>query len=446
MSYWEYTAVDSIAVMWRVSGGMGYFSGRPMLPIQASLFLIAISLFAGCAPKEQSQPPVSSRPIKMMVVESPEGAVVRSFPAVTQAGERSELSFRRSGTIAEIAAVEGRSFAAGDLLARLDPRDFENKVADAASTLASAEAELEMLKTGARVEDIALLEAQLASATARSEQAITDYKRQKQMLERGLVPASEFEHAETMKKVTGKDVESAAQQLAKAQTGGRPEEIRAAEARVESLRLKVRDAEAALDDTFLRAPFDGMVATVYADPFQEVQAKQPLLTFQNIGGIELELRVPESIVLNRQSGGGIEFEVVFAGHSEKVFPAQFKRFSTEADPATQTYKLTLGMTAPPDLNVFPGMTAEVKIKATSPTPDSAPILVPVNAVGASADGNPLVWLVDGASGKVRSQAVKTGAITGDHIAILEGVKPGDTLATAGVSQLREGMLVRPLES
>lgn len=438
--------MDSTALLWDGNRGKGTRSHRVMPSLQLLVLLVGAGLGAGCGSQKADAPAPSSRPIKVMVVESPADAVVRSFPAVTHAGERSELSFRRAGTIAEIAAVEGRSFKSGELLARLDPRDFENKVAEAISTLASAEAELEMLKTGARVEDIALLDAQLAAAVARHEQAATDYKRQKQMLERGLIPASEFEHAETMQKVTRNDVETATQQLAKARTGGRPEEIRAAEARVESLRIKVRDAEAALDDTTLRAPFDGVVATLYADPFQEVQAKQSLLTFQNIGGLELELRVPESIVVNRRSGGALEFEVIFAAAGEKKFPAEFKRFSTEADPATQTYKLTLGMPAPPELNVFPGMTAEVRVKTSGMAAESAPLLVPINAVGAATDGQPIVWLVDTPSGSVRSQAVKTGPVTGNQIAILEGVKPGDTLATAGVSQLRDGMLVRPMDS
>ncbi|MCC6486440.1 MAG: efflux RND transporter periplasmic adaptor subunit [Candidatus Hydrogenedentes bacterium] len=390
----------------------------------------------------ESEP--SSRPVKMMTIESPAAEVERKFPAVARAGDRSDLSFRVSGTITEIAAVEGKEFSAGDVLARLDPRDFENRVAEAKSTLAGAEADLALLKAGSRAEDIALLEAQLAAASARAAQSQSDFNRQKQMYERGLIAKSEFEVSETTFTVASREMESASQQLAKARSGARPEEIQSAEARVESVRVKVREAEAALDDTFLRAPFDGLVGTVYVDQFQEIQGKQAVLSFQNIGGIELELQVPESLVLQRRAGGTHTFEVAFAGDTSKSYPAELRQFSTEADTVTQTYRLTLGMDAPPDLNVFPGMTAEVTVKVSGLDAGKAPLLVPVESVGAATDGSATIWLIDTQSMQVHSKPVKTGRLTGDSIEVLEGLQPGDTIATAGVSQLRDGMAVRPI--
>lgn len=419
---------------------------RALRPAIISVFVGLSCLFGilGCGPRETIDKTPPLRPIKMMTVESPTAAFQRTFPAVLRAGTRSDLSFRVSGTIAEVVAVEGQSYATGDLLARLDPRDFENRLAEARSNLASAEADLAVVKAGARSEDIALLEAQLAAATARNEQALSDYNRQKQMYDRGLVAKSEFERSETAQKVTSRDVESASQQLAKARTGARPEEIQSATARVETMRIKVREAEAALDDTQLRAPFDGVVGTVYVDSYQEIQAKQAALSLQNVGGVEVELQVPESLVIRRSAGGTLDFEVTLAGDKSRAYPAEFRQFSVEADSATQTYRLTLGMDTPPDVRLLPGMTAEVTVKAAGLDGDF-PLLVPVEAVGAEADGTAVVWLVDTATMQVRPQPVKTGTLTDESIEITEGLQPGDTIATAGVSYLREGMRVRPLD-
>ncbi|GMV99846.1 MAG: hemolysin D [Candidatus Hydrogenedentota bacterium] len=381
----------------------------------------------------------------MMTVESPTAAFQRTFPAVLRADTRSDLSFRVSGAIAEVIAVEGQSYSVGELLARLDPRDFENRLAEARSNLASAEADLAVVKAGTRPEDIALLEAQLAAATARNDQALSDYNRQKQMYNRGLVAKSEFERSETAQIVASRDVDSATQQLDKARTGARPEEIQSAAARVETMRIKVHDAEAALDDTQLRAPFDGVVGTIYVDPFQEIQAKQTVLSLQNIGGIEVELQVPESLAIRRSAGGTLDFTVVLTGDKSRVYSAEFSQFSMEADSATQTYRLTLRMEAPSDVRLLPGMTAEVTVKAAR-LDGEFPLLVPVEAVGAEADGSAVVWLVDSATMQVRPQTVTTGALTDKSIEIVEGLKPGDTIATAGVSYLRKGMRVRPLES
>lgn len=422
------------------------FPCRSMLRAILGIFLGAggLLLYPGCGSGVIVDSEPKSRPIKMITIESPTSAMERSFPAVVRAGDRSDLSFRVSGTIAEIAAVEGQAYSVGDILARLDPRDFENRVAEARSNLASADADLAVIQAGARSEDIALLEAQLAAATARNEQALSDFNRQKQMYERGLIAKSEYEKSETAQKVTSRDVESASQQLAKARTGARPEEIRSAEARVETMRIKVREAEAALDDTQLRAPFNGVVGTVYMDSFQETQAKQAVLSFQDIGGLEVELQVPESLVMRKRAGGTLEFEVTLTGDSSQKYTAAFRRFSTEADPVTQTYRLTLSMDTPLDVNVFPGMTAEVKIKAAGSDSVDLPLLIPVQAVGASADGSAIVWPVDLSTMQVRPQPVKTGMLTEENIEIIEGLQPGDTIASAGVSYLRDGMRVRPL--
>lgn len=415
---------------------------RPLLGIVFGAALIVF--LAGCGGGEFVDQQPSSRPIKMATVESTLSSFERKFPAVLRAGDRADLSFRVPGTITEIGAVEGQACSAGDVLSRLDPRDYESRVAEARSNLASADAELAVVRAGARQEDIALLEAELAASNARNEQALSDFNRQQRMYERGLISKSEYESTETAQKVTSRDVERASQQLAKAQTGARPEEIRSAEARVETMRIKLREAEAALEDTQLRAPFDGVVGTILVDPFQEIQAKQAVLSFQNIGGIEVELQVPESLVLRKRSGGTLAFDVTLAGDSAQRYPAEFRQFSTEADAATQTYKLTLSMIAPPDVNVFPGMTAEVTVKAEGADNGEAPLLVPVEAVGTAADGSAVVWVVDSETMQVRAQAVETGTFKEQNIEILQGLAPGETIATAGVSYLREGMLVRPL--
>lgn len=405
----------------------------------------ALLVNSGCGSSSTITEEALSRPIKMMTIESPTFAVERSFPAVIRAGDRSDMSFRVAGTIAEIAAIEGQAYSVGTVLARLDPRDFENRVAEARSNLASAEADLGVIKAGARPEDIALLEAQLAAAATRNEQAISDFNRQKQMYESGLIAKSEYEKTETEQKVTSRDVEIVSQQLAKARTGAHPEEIRSVEARVETMRIKVREAEALLDDTQLRAPFNGVVGNVYVDTFQEIQAKEPILSFQDIGSLEVELQVPESLVIRKRTGGTLDFEVTLAGDSMQKYTATFRRFSTEADSVTQTYRLTLGMDTPPDVNLFPGMTAEVKIKTAGTDSGNMPLMIPVQAVGAASDGSSIVWLVDLANMQVRSQPVTTGLLTEESIAIIEGLQPGDTIATAGVSYLRDGMHVRPLD-
>ena len=68
------------------------------------------------------------------------------------------------------------------------------------------------------------------------------------------------------------------------------------------------------------------------------------------------------------------------------------------------------------------------------------------AVVTGADRTPFVWIVEPETMVARQRAVRLGRVVSDQIEILEGLRAGDTIATAGVHQLRDGMRVRRLES
>jgi len=412
---------------------------------QAVVLGLVVGLAAcGAPPAPPSEPAI--RPAKLYTVAASDLGPSRSFPALVRAGDRADLSFRVSGRLIELPAEEGKEVPGGEVLARLDPRDFETRLAEARSNLAQGEADLAALRSGARAEEVALLDSQLASAIARSGQAESEFNRQRQMYDRGLIAQSEFERATTARVVAARDVDGARERLNQARNGARPEEILAAEARVESLRARVRDAEAALDDTVLRAPFDGVVGSVFVDNFQEAQAKQSILSFNNLGGLELELDVPEQLVLHRREGGEVRFEVAIAGLPDRRFPAQFRTLSSEANPQTRTYRARLGMERPDDVNIFPGMTAEVYAEATLPAAAEQALRVPVEAVGANSTGEATVWVVNAETRQVNPRNVTTGQIRGADIEILAGLAPGDTVVAAGLSQLRPGLAVRPLDN
>jgi multidrug efflux pump subunit AcrA (membrane-fusion protein) len=73
------------------------------------------------------------------------------------------------------------------------------------------------------------------------------------------------------------------------------------------------------------------------------------------------------------------------------------------------------------------------------------VVVPAIAVFADESGNSNVWVVDPEFMTVHKRKVTTGNLTGrDGIQILEGLNSGETIATTGVVQLREGMKVRDL--
>ncbi|WP_187170527.1 efflux RND transporter periplasmic adaptor subunit [Salidesulfovibrio onnuriiensis] len=125
----------------------------------------------------------------------------------------------------------------------------------------------------------------------------------------------------------------------------------------------------------------------------------------------------------------------------REFTLKLKEFSLEADPQTQTYRVRLFMPSPETkVRILPGMTTTVILRYSGGTAEG--YSVPVGAV-LDEDGKAFVWKV-GQDMTVTKSPVKVGLMAGESISVVEGLKEGDRIATAGVHYLREGQKVREL--
>jgi RND family efflux transporter MFP subunit len=211
-------------------------------------------------------------------------------------------------------------------------------------------------------------------------------------------------------------------------------------------KARLKEAEDALDDTYLRASFSGVVAKRYVENFEDVKAKEPIVSLQDISQVEVLIDLPESIFARVKGAAKPEVYATFATAPGKRYPLTVKEFSTQADPRTQAYQVTLLMPQPREINVLPGMTANVI--GVTPLGESTGdrILIPAIAVVSDESGQAHVWVYDSETTTVSQQKVTVGGLTGTKdIEIVDGLNPGDTIAVTGVGQLREGMKVRPLE-
>ncbi len=211
-------------------------------------------------------------------------------------------------------------------------------------------------------------------------------------------------------------------------------------------RAHLEDARHALEDTYLRAPFSGFIAKKYVDNFQEVRAKEPIVSLQDVSSVDVNINVPEAIMAMARNKDPVTAVAEFATAPGKQYGLSIKEYSTRADPLTQTFEVTYLMPQPEDINVLPGMTANVVITRYAEEGTSDHIVIPAIAVFADEAGNSHVWVVDRKTLKVQGRKVTTGDLTGtDSIRITEGLQPGETVAVSGVSQLREGMKVRTMD-
>jgi len=228
-------------------------------------------------------------------------------------------------------------------------------------------------------------------------------------------------------------------------------ELYEAKARYDASVASVNIARKARDDTTLRAPFAGVIADTFVDNFQNLSAKQPVLSLQDIDSVRIVVNVPEKRDMEGKGDKDrFRFVATFEYLAGREFDVEMKEFSTEADPATQTYAATFVMPAPEDVNVLPGMTATIREYRKEPANTAAvAYAVPIDAVPVDVQGRYYVWKVkDGGdgTGTVERVNVEVGEMVQNDILVTAGLEPGDRVALAGVHLLREGQKVRPFSA
>lgn len=359
------------------------------------VLLAAAALLTACAKEEVPEVRQTVRPVKLLTVVSSGEALERSFPGRVRAARRVDLAFQVGGPLTELKADEGEKVKKGQVLARIDPRDFETAVKNAGGQMARAKA---------------------AFSRARSE-----YER--------------------IKRIRDTDPGAASESM----LVRRREGMAQARADIDSLEATVKAARDSLADTYLRAPFDGVVSKRYVENFQEVRPKETILSIDDVSMVEIVVDVPELLMARVRDDRTGKIHAEFAGAPGKRYAMEIKEYTTRADPATQTFQVVLEMPQPEDLNVLPGMTATVSGSRPSETAATSPFVIPAFAVFADDGGQSRVWTLNAKEMTVKSRKVQTGRLTGtESIEILDGLTSGEIIAITGVARLQEGMQVRDL--
>jgi len=329
------------------------------------------------------------------------------------------------------------------VIAQLRQEDFQARLATLQGQLDRARADLQASLAGVRPEERQRLEAQVRSAEASLVNARAEFGRARQLLNSRTISRVEFDRADTTYRVAQENLEAARQTLEQSAIG-RDEDIQARAAEVRGLEGRVVEANLQLSDSTLRAPYDGVIAQRFVEQGQNVRAKQPVVKFQDVEEIEISVDVPESVMAaDLGSSDILQLAAEFSSAPGRRFPVHIKEIAQRADPVTQTFAVRVAMKVPEGLNLLPGMTASVTMTYRRADILGGKILVPVSAIFEAVPGQSAVWVL-GPDQSVSSRPVKTGGVTGGRIEIVDGLQPGDLIAVAGVSVLREGMKVRDL--
>ena len=172
------------------------------------------------------------------------------------------LAFELPGRLASVAVERGQRVEAGQIVAQLDDSLERPTRALREADLHAAEAQLALLRAGARREEVRGVAAELRAAEAAESRIDRTLTRQRQLLAKGVAPGAQVEDLEGELARAQAQRDAVGQRLAATRRGARPEEIQAAESRVEAAQAALAAVEARLARYTLRAPWSGTVLDV----------------------------------------------------------------------------------------------------------------------------------------------------------------------------------------
>lgn len=188
------------------------------------------------------------------------------------------LAFRVGGKVQSVLVDEGDVVSdAGMLLATIDPEPLAHALDEAKANLAAAEANLKLLTTGYRTEDIAQAKAQWQAQQAVLLNTQQMLARQQRLEGTGALPPTALDDARAARDQAAAQVEAARQQYTLMRSGYREEDIAQARAALAQAQAKVATAQLQLNDAELKAPARGVIITRAVEPGSMVAAGSTVL-------------------------------------------------------------------------------------------------------------------------------------------------------------------------
>lgn len=419
--------------------------------------------------------------------------------------EESKLAPEVAGTVADIEVKEGETVKKGQVLARLDtarlqaavqqaaervkvaqaqlevaarkplPSEFEelrsqNRQAEekAAAALESARQQLLESQRGPRIEQIQQARADLAQATADSDQKARDLVRQQELYSKGAISKQAFEQSQTLAREAAAAGDRARKRLDELTNGTRPEQLernqqavasaqadlqaarRTGAARLQQLRdrprpedvelarAQVQEAQAALalakkqkEQAVVTAPYDGKIGRKLLRPGDLAGPNAPILTIASVPALEIRVELDESERSRVKKGMKAE---VRAGGYDKSFTATVQEFAGEIDSVKGTLEARLLPAEAPSW-LLPGQTVDVNIIVNPP---AERMIIPLTCVMLEADSASVYRVEDG---KIKRATIKVSSPSQGGYLVSEGLQKSDTVVRFPQS-FKEGQRVR----
>lgn len=377
--------------------------------VPLALLTLGIAAFlAACGPSrepagavEAASPGTPGHPVDVTTI----AVVDRDVPMAVQAtgafvaDEVSDVAPESAGIVASTPVNVGDRVAAGDVVARLSTADATLRLEQARAGLLQAEAMAAQARERYN----------LARATAARYEALV---------------------------ATG-DVSRTLQEQAATEAATTRQGVATAEAAIADARSRVALAQKALDDTTIRAPFDGFITERPAAVGEHVSTSSTVATVMKLDPIRLRLQVPELEASRLRVGQAVRATVEALDNQQ--FEGRVTAINPALDPATRA-TIVEATIANPRGAIRSGMfaTAQVDLGTTE-----RGLFVPGEAVVDDPNTNSFrVFTVSDTTARLR--IVQPAARSNGQVRILSGISAGDQVVVSGLEELFDGAAVRPV--
>jgi len=320
----------------------------------------------GSVDKEAAEEP-NAIPVEVATVENGDVAAFYSGTTTLESDEQATVVSQITGVVLEINAEEGDFVTAGTVLAKVETDRYA----------------LEVERNNAALKRLEM-----------------DYQRKKELFEKQLVSADDFE------KVS---------------------------AEYDAQKASVGLAQLDLKYTSIKAPISGYVAERMVWAGNLVELHQPVYRITSYDPLLAVLHVPERELSVLEKG--LEVTLTLDALPQKAFSGTVTRISPVVDPGTGTFRVTAEIKDPEKV-LKPGLFGRVDILYDHR--EGVP-LIPRNAVVTEDDSNHV--FVVGEDGNVARRAVRLGYERNGLVEILDGVTSGERVVTAGKGSLSDGVRV-----
>jgi HlyD family secretion protein len=373
---------------------------RMLVPAVVAGVVIAAGIFGFL---RWSYAPVEVETASVTMVYPSQGYTVLNATGYVVAQRKAAVASKATGRLVWLGVEEGSRVKKDEVIARLEDLDVRATREQTAASVMMAKANLEQ-------------------GLAELHDAETALKRSQDLLKQGFVSQSSHDSAVAR-------MEKSRAAMASLQAG-----IAVAQA-------NLRGAGVAVDQTLIRAPFDGVVLTKSANigdvitPFSSaLDSKGAVVSIADMSTLEVEADVSESSLFKVKPGQPVEIQL------DALPDQRFRGVVARTVPTVDRSKATV-MTkirfVEPDARVLPEMSAKVSFLSQEvaeadrkPRPAVNPSAVVMR------NGRNVIFVVKG--DKAAEVPVQTGARLGDFVEVLGGVQPGDKVVLRPGGKMKDG--------